>query len=108
MLFGALLFSSTQKIHTISRNITLLNDSDHAWLDALSCVNIARLKIFTEAENLVGEYDTEFGTCSIDRFISASGGFILQTSAERGGVVHNLEALVDHDTYQVRELLSLP
>lgn len=104
LFFGAFLTSSAQEMYAISRNFYLMSDADAATFDAISCIHIARLRIYYGATDVEGEYDTEQGEngmCRVERVRAESSRIILETQAQRNMIERKLESGIDVETYEI-------
>ena len=94
--------------------IFVLSSSERVWLQAksageallesslrfsaLSCVHIARLKIYSAEEEIVGEYNLISGKCEIENLRLSSNQIIIKTSSEKDNTKISLETILDSHT----------
>ncbi|MEK7390666.1 MAG: hypothetical protein AAB635_00835 [Patescibacteria group bacterium] len=84
-----------------AKDVTLAQVAASARFNAISCINIARLKIFLGGDSLDGEYYIENGSCEIEIISRQGERIILQTDATKEGVRISLQAELDAGTLEI-------
>lgn len=108
MLLGLLatlsLAISAERAYLESEGVKLAKNNAIARLNAISCVDIAQLRIFLNENPVLGNYFTGRGYCSVDE-VRAEQNFVrIKTSATEERQQVAVEARLDGST---SELLSI-
>jgi hypothetical protein len=103
-LFAGFALSSTRNISVQLRSMFGFFSVEAAELDALSCVEIIRLKMFVREDVESGEYDTSDGVCQVEIDDQSFGIVSARISTEKDQIIRILEARINSETIEVEYL----
>src|SRR3989344_1510049 len=100
-LAGFFVVATAPRAWLQAKDVALTRAATSARFNAISCINIARLKVFMGGSSPDGGYYTESGSCEIEIISRWGERIILQTDATKEGVKISLQAELNPETMEI-------
>lgn len=102
----AFIVTSSVRAWTQETNVAEIRSNSIAMLNAVSCVDIARLAIFLghDYDGIETEYYLPDGDCVVDSITNSSGRILLLTSSIKNGIKIFVEAVLESGTLEITSL----
>lgn len=100
-LAGFFVVASAPRVWLQSKDVALAQVAASARFNAISCIDIARLKIFLGESPDRSKYYLTDGSCGVEIISRRGERIILQTDAAKGGVEILLQAELNAETLEI-------